>query len=137
MILKWEGETYVIPGRNGDLIEDEGAYQDIVIEIQFNFIEWDDFNNKVRCVKQWLNNITDYKLRFEEDYNYFYKVKYVIVDNIERELEGLGSFKIKFVCDPFQYLLHGLSKSTFISPSTVYSGYEESLNSQQLTRQFF
>lgn len=94
----------VIPGRNGKLTEEEGTFEDIIISMNFGFLDRKTFLDKARMIKAWINGEKlDYKLIFSDDTNYYYKVKYVSSENIERDLIHLGRFTLEFVCEPFAY----------------------------------
>jgi predicted phage tail component-like protein len=117
-----------VPGRNGYLIEDLGCYSDITITVNFSLLvkpsSYDDFNMNTMEIKDWLCNITDYILRFvDEDYDNCYHVKYIECDAIERKLEQLGYFSIKFICDPFLYDYSSCTQPMIInrSPLTLYN----------------
>lgn len=109
-----------VDGMNGDLIEDIDTYKSIEIAIKFILIEPLKFNETVRKIKAWLQNIDDNKLVLLDDTNYFYNVEYVKFDaNITRELDILGSFTATFVCKPFSYSFSGLNSITVANNSTI------------------
>ena len=62
-------ETEIL-GRNGKVYEDLKTYGDIIIPVEFNFIEYDpnEFNERFRKIKRWVNNIKDEKLKFSDDF---------------------------------------------------------------------
>lgn len=109
-----------VPGRNGLLTIDEGSYEPIELEVNFNFTST-DFNKKVREIKQWLLDATNKELKL----NYldgYYKVNSLSVSDIERvdDVES-GKFKVKFVCNPFLYDISGKEIITLnYSSSTQY-----------------
>lgn len=110
-----------VDGRDGDLHEEFG-YKDIEIPISFYVIDRIDINNKCRQIKAWLNgDIDDKKLVFSDDREYFYKVKYVKFNNIERSLKVLGRFTAVFVCEPFNYLKEGLEIITLTQPTSIFN----------------
>lgn len=124
-IPKRKTNTIKIPGRDGDVVEDEGAYEDIIIPIQFNFLDRTNFHNKLRLVRKWLLNITDNKLTFSDDPDYFYKVKIVNCDEIERQLKVFGYFEVKFTCDPFQYSYNGIETIKKMETNSLITFYND------------
>lgn len=108
--------TFSIDGRDGDLYEEDGTYEDIDILLQMNFKgEPDDWNEKLRRIRRWLNNTTNNKLVFSDDMDYFYKVKKVSISDTKRSKKRAGRFDITFTCDPYTYLADGESLITDIS----------------------
>jgi predicted phage tail component-like protein len=106
-------ETEVI-GRNGKLYEDLGTYGDIEISVEFNFIEYDpnNFNERLRQVKKWINNVTDSKLKFSDDLSYFFVVSKTVISDSSRTFKKLGRFTVTFTCEPFMYLEDGQEERT-------------------------
>ena len=99
----------VVEGRNGSLLEDLNTYQNIEIPIIFSLADSENLHARARQIKQWLiGTFIDNKLTFDDDLDYFYKVKYVKLDNLERELETIGRVTATFVCEPFCYSKEGL-----------------------------
>jgi predicted phage tail component-like protein len=116
-----------IQGRNGNLIEDLGTYQDIKIPIQFNFIERCNMYDAVRKIMFWLSNKNDSTLSFADDIDYFYKVKRLEYTDIERQYKIKGSFTITFVCEAFRYykdspnIVITSNNYSFYSPELAYT----------------
>lgn len=99
-----------LKGKDGTITRDYETYKNIQIDVEFNFIEAKDFNERCRMIKKWLNNIKDKKLQFSDDMDYFYKVKKTICKDIVREIKRKGTFTVGFVCHPFQYDINGQDK---------------------------
>ena len=99
-------------GQDGKTIEDTGYYEDISIEVECNFVSNNPnkWNVYFRRIKNWINNIDDYKLSFSDDQGYFYMVKKAEISDSERSIKVLGKFKIKFTLDPYMYLESGLEE---------------------------
>lgn len=106
-IAKRKITTQAVYGHNGAVVYDEEAYEDIEITVACNFADSISFQERTRIIKDWLMNISDEKLTFSDDLDYFYKVKYVNCDEIARAIRRFGSFEIKFTCDPFLYAYSG------------------------------
>ena len=94
---------YEIVGSDGDYYEDLEVFDDIKIEIEFNFIDRTNIYNKIRKIMTWLNVVDEYKLSLADDYAYFYKVKSVSYTDIERQLKIKGVFVVTFICEAFKY----------------------------------
>lgn len=85
----------------GTVIEETEEYEDIEIEVPFNYLE-DDKNFNERLVRKWLFNITDRYLRLSKDANYLYKVKKVIKTPTTHDFYK-GEFTVTFLCEGLQY----------------------------------
>ena len=115
-------EEVVIPGRDGALIEWDGTYADIEIEVDMNFIiPPDNWGYMFRRVKLWLSKTGN--LRFSDDPDYFYKVKNIVINTTERAVREAGEFTAVFRCDPYIYAKAGtneinLSEATY-NPGAV------------------
>ncbi|NFE93717.1 distal tail protein Dit [Clostridium botulinum] len=99
-----------VPGKDGCYYVDEGTYEDMIIPIEFNFIEndLDNIKPKVRNIKKWIDNIDDEKLILSDDPDMFYKVCKVELSNIEYEdLYEIQKFTVSFTVNPYQYTLKG------------------------------
>lgn len=96
-----------IDGREGTLTEFEG-FEDIQIEVEYNFYTLKNINDVWRRVQAWLLNVTDNKLIFTDDPEMFYKVKKVILPKDIERTKRIGRFKATFVCKPFVYFANGL-----------------------------
>jgi phage-related protein len=65
-------------------------------------------------------------VRFSNDPDVFYKVKYAKVGELDMKLRSLGEFQITFICAPFKYI-RGVAMVTMTAsgsitnPGTVYS----------------
>lgn len=98
-----------IPGRDGDLLIDDGFFDDIEIYVELNFMapenEW---NKKTRQIKSWLlSRRGARRLSFSDTEDTFYKVKNVIVGEIQRTSKRIGAITPAFVCDPYTYFKSG------------------------------
>lgn len=88
-----------IPGRDGSLtIED--SYEDIEIKVKYNILEDINIKPLIRKIKGFL--VGKNKLQFDDD-NIFYKIKNIVIDDIDNEIYNYGAFYIVYRCDPFQY----------------------------------
>lgn len=115
-------ETEEIPGKSGVIVKDRKRYKPIEIPVRFNFAaKENDWNEKFRRAKRWLNGSGE--LSFSDDSDYFYKVYYTDISDAERENRRKGSFETTFVCDPFTYLKCG--KREYDAKEVLYNLYSE------------
>lgn len=105
-------KTYVsVPGRNGDLIQDNGRYKNVPIPYTMTVLRNGvrSFADLVAKIKNWLSVGTGYgELWDSYDPRYF---RYAAIDgyvNITEELlEHIGSFAVNFNCKPYRYSFDG------------------------------
>ncbi|NFL39683.1 distal tail protein Dit [Clostridium botulinum] len=106
-IPKRKIKTIDVEGHDGSYYVDEETYEDIVISIEFNFIENDLYNirNRIRNIKFWLENIDDNKLKLDDDRSFYYKVKNLEIENFNyEELYEIQKFTVDFIVEPYQYI---------------------------------
>ena len=94
-------EEIEVVGRSGKLIKELG-YEDIEINVQFNFFETENIPKKIRQLTPLLLNTKT--ISFTDDNEVFYKVKKVSISDISREIRVFGFFNINFTLEPFSYL---------------------------------
>ncbi|CEN86371.1 distal tail protein Dit [Paraclostridium sordellii] len=120
--------TKQIPGRDGLVYEEEGGYQDIVIPVEFNFIEKNNLKERFRQIKLWINEIQDNKLIFSDDPEWFYKVVDVKLNgDFETILRRKGKFRIDFTCRGYLYNLDADEFIDIHNNDNLYNYYLESL----------
>ena len=91
--------TVQLQGKDGNCYIDEGTYEDITIPIEFNF-EYDpnELELKEIQIKNWLNNISDNTLKFENSM-FYYKVKNIEMEDIQySEVYEINTFTASFIC---------------------------------------
>lgn len=101
-----------IPGRNGDLIIDNGRYKNIKVEYP-GFIA-KNFQQNARGARSWLTSPLGYK-RLEDDYNpdEFRLARFI--DGLEFEMLGeneAGETTVTFDCLPQRFLKSGEEENT-------------------------
>lgn len=121
---------YEITGRDGKLLIDEGSYDDITINIPFNYAEKDDWGTVFRSAKAWLFRRGNRILKLSRLSGYFYKVKKVEISADERSIQRAGKFQASFLCEPYAYLEDGLNER---ETGTLYNPYERSHPTYQIT----
>ena len=109
---------------NTSLTRDYGTYKDIDIEIEYNFIDREDFNSKAIQLRRWIYNCKNKILVLSDSVDYYRKVKKVTIDTITRSKKYLGSFKLTFRCDPNLYLVDGLKSITVNSSKNIKNNYD-------------
>lgn len=113
-------KTYVsVPGRNGDLIQDNGRYKNVTIPYTLALLRKDvrSFADLVAKIKEWLAIGAGYgELWDSYDSRYF---RYAAVDGsvnvTEEQLETTGSLAVNFNCKPFRYSFEG--QNTILIPA--------------------
>lgn len=114
---------YDILGRNGKLYEDLGLYEDIPLEIEFNYMTSKDlwFETFRQCKKIFLNAKT---ISFRDDFDFYYKIKKVEIETNQRITKKIGKFIVYFTLDPYSYKKDGLLEHTLTQ--CLYNQYEVS-----------
>lgn len=102
-----EYEEIEVEGRSGNLIINKGTYPDIIKEFLVSILvdESQEIYDLQDSIEDWLYNITNNRLIYDR-LDRCYIVKRVITEDIATNFEGLGDFKIKFLCEPFKYLVN-------------------------------
>lgn len=97
----------VIPGKNGDLIKDNGRW--LNIEVPYNVVIMDDFIEKADDIRNWLCSPTGYA-RLEDTYNPDYYRMARLAEAIDFEtaaFNNAGKTTIIFDCKPQRFLKSG------------------------------
>lgn len=97
-----------VKGADGKYYIDTESYEDIEFSIECNFIECDldEVRNRIREVQNWLYEavIENGELILSDDYEYFYKVKKVELNNINYEnVYEIQMFEINFIVEALKY----------------------------------
>lgn len=93
-------EEQVVDGRSGALTEKKGTWNDLELKVKLRLTKLDNYYNKLEEITEWLINIDDNRLLIDRE-DKCYLVKYVVVNNIARELKKWGDFEVTFKCAPF------------------------------------
>lgn len=99
-----------IPGRNGNLIIDNGSYKNIEIPYSLALLSNGerDFATLAHIINEWLlKEAGYYELTDSYDDNYYRLAAYSSEIDIEQELTDTGKLSLKFYCKPFKYLISG------------------------------
>lgn len=109
---------YTIPGRNGELVKDNGRFDNITIEYPVVIME--DFRERSEAFNAWLKSSVGY-CRLEDTYHPEYYRMAMITDSIVYQtgtLNRYGKGKITFDCKPQKWLKSG---ETVIKGSTAFT----------------
>lgn len=96
-----------VPGRNGDLIIDNGRYLNITVTYPVSICR--DFPSKARAARSWLMSGNGYK-RLEDDYHPDHFRLGVFTGPIDFDvkfLNRIGETSLKFNCKPQRFLKQG------------------------------
>ena len=98
-----------IPGRNGDIIQDNGCYKNAerTYEVSFD-VPNEDFATYANAVSAWLHSTTGYA-RLEDSYepNYYRMATYQESNIFENLYNQAGTATIVFECKPQRFLKTG------------------------------
>ena len=98
-----EIKSVEVGGKDGTLTKRTGKYKDLLISLECELLDIDNYNEAIRNINNWLNDIEDNRLFFLNNPSKCYKVKKVTTGNIKNELNIYGAFTIEFTCYPFIY----------------------------------
>ncbi len=118
-------EVIHIPGRNGDLVIDNGSWQNVSRSYQFAIGDVEkDFTDMANVITEWLNSASGYA-RLEDSYEpeYYRMAMFQNETDIENILQHAGRTTVEFNCKPQRFLKSGeypvrLSKSSVLRNPT-------------------
>ena len=119
-------DVFEIPGRNGDLIVDNGRFRNV--DITYQVVIENGFAEKINAFKQALGKLRGYA-RLEDTFDFdayrMANVKNVKIEELGMRYNG-GTFEIKVNCKPQKYLKSGENELPVwflnVSNSTMHSG---------------
>ena len=110
-----------IPGRNGDIIQDNGCYKNVerTYEVSFDALN-EDFATYANTVSAWLHSTTGYA-RLEDSYepNYYRMATYQESNIFENLYNQAGTATIVFECKPQRFLKTGDNTITIQNSLTI------------------
>ena len=110
-----------IPGRNGDIIQDNGCYKNVerTYEVSFD-VPNEDFATYANAVSDWLHSTTGYA-RLEDSYepNYYRMATYQESKIFENLYNKAGTATIVFECKPQRFLKTGDNTITIQNGLTI------------------
>lgn len=115
-----------IPGRNGDLIIDNGRYNNISIKYKTAIVApkeklW-DFHSTIRRIKSWLFENQGYFVLFDSydpDFFRYASCSDVLNFTQDTKVQDIGSVEITFNCKPFRYTFEGKKVVTVTSSDII------------------
>lgn len=107
-------EFISVPGRDGDIIIDNGRYKNVTVEYETALLSPRHmFAGAVRNIASWLNGSRGYcVLRDTYDYDYFRYARYCGALSVENILMQIGNMVLPFSCKPYRYLVSGQTPIT-------------------------
>ena len=115
-----------VPGRDGDLIIDNGRYKNVPIKYDLAIVPGMapfGFAELAQIIKDWLLPGTGYYQLWDTyDPRYYRLGAYTGNVDIEQELTSLGSCSLSFDCKPFRYSVAGQQAITLTSAGALYNG---------------
>lgn len=111
-----------VPGRNGDVLIDNGGYKNIKIPYKFNLLNKSekDFSEVAGEIREWLLSSPGYFVLTDSyDKDYFRYASFSEEIDIEQKLRVLGTLSLSFSCKPFEYAFSGQNTVSFSAPGTI------------------
>lgn len=107
-------EKETVPGRNGELVYETGAYKNRTAKATCYCIDADDVEMKIRAVNKFLFSKSGYRrLETSDDPYHFWLARVSSGARLEQRLRRLAPFDIIFDCKPQRFLKNGEIKTTF------------------------
>lgn len=124
-----------VPGRNGDIIIDNGRFKNVKIDYGLKFIVegltgWEnyDFASSYNKISEWLRPTAEYyNLTDSYDPNYYRKACLKSSIKLKQLHYDIGAFNVSFSCKPYRYRFDGedviqlTSGGTITNPESEYS----------------
>ena len=110
-----------VPGRNGDLIIDQGAFENI--SVAYNIVGMDGFQKNIEKIKEWLLSPNSYA-RLEDSYDpctYRMGIVSAGINFTLYRLNQTGKARITFDCKPQKYLVGGTLQNKIESGDSLYN----------------
>ena len=111
-------DTQDIEGRNGSVYIDLDYYKDRTLEFSFD-LRGTNITEKLYEVKEWLLNVNDNRLVFNNDK--CYKVKKVLLTSFKQVNIHLAELEVSFIVEPFLYDIEDTTFTTTSKNFTIYN----------------
>lgn len=114
-------EVVHIPGRNGDLVIDNGSYKNVTRTYDIAFGEIDgNFTKLAAGVSEWLHSVSGYA-RLEDTYepDYFRLAYYVADTEMKNLFHKAGRMSVEFNCKPARFLKAGERALSFSAAGSL------------------
>lgn len=108
-----------IPGRNGDLIRDNGRFGNI--QVAYNIVAMNSFAATAQAVRNWLMSVKGYA-RLEDTYDPTHYRMAAVSESVDFETgayNATGKAQITFDCMPQRFLKSGETAVTITSSGTL------------------
>lgn len=100
--IREEVENILVEGRKtGTLTRKTGNYADTIIDIKMQLNDMEDYKVKMFKISEWLENIKNNRLIFDNYPGKCYIVKDIKLNNFVNEKVFYSRFDIQFICEPF------------------------------------
>lgn len=112
---------YTIPGRNGDLIKDNGCFENI--SVPYTVVCKSGFKNLADSISAWLKSPTSY-CRLEDSHHSEYYRMGLVTDAITYTTGALNhsaKATVTFDCKPQKWLTEGERVEKFTSAGTIFN----------------
>lgn len=109
-------EKFSVPGRNGDILVDTGAYENYIVAYDVALL---DFKADVRSITNWLLSSSGYS-KLTDTYDtthYRMGACYSSIEYVTTALNREGTATIEFDCKPQRFLNSGETTTTITSAS--------------------
>lgn len=114
-------EVVHIPGRNGDLVIDNGSYKNVKRAYSISVGELDgNFTTLAAGVSEWLHSASGYA-RLEDTYEPdYYRMAYYVADaEMENLFHQAGKMAVEFNCKPARFLKVGEKPVAFSAAGSL------------------
>lgn len=114
-------EIIHISGRNGDLVIDNGSFQNVPRSYQIAIGDQEkDFTNMANIISEWVNSASGYA-RLEDSYEpeYYRMAMFYEETTVENILQHAGRTTIEFNCKPQRFLKSGEDLLKFTSNAVL------------------
>lgn len=102
-------EYIKIAGKDTPVAVRTGNYENVEIHVDCGWkVDKKLWNEKIREVRRWLRGAGI--LTFSDSTETFWKVNEVIIKEFVRTIKKYGNFRVKFVCEPHEYIKEGLQE---------------------------
>ena len=111
-------DTQDIEGRNGSVYIDLDYYKDRTLDFSFD-LRGTNITEKLYEVKEWLLNVNDNRLVFNNDKCYM--VKKVLLNSFKQVNIHLAELEVSFIVEPFLYSLEETSYTFTTKNFSIYN----------------
>ena len=116
-------EVIHVPGRNGDLVIDNGSYQNVNRSYQMAIGDKrKDYTSMANAISEWLHSVSGYA-RLEDSYEpeYYRMAMFQDEISIENIMQHAGRLTVDFNCKPQRFLKSGEEIIKISKRTTLYN----------------